>query len=516
MRLSVSKRKPLLLISVFSFVLALMALSVASFSAWELDSISTLVGAYLGLMALLIIELVVGSMWLKALAPNSSSWSHPPFLITVWVLLYMGVPALYSMLRPDILIPLEFISIDPFYTVLGTWLIVVGCLVLWIGYGASYCVWKAPLFLRRLAERQPKQSVVLILFGAAVLLQVIQVVVTGIAYGADSSRMGALVPFQQWLSYFQDLNRLVLALVALKSFRREWPLWILVAVVVPQLGFGFISGFMKPIIWIALILFMAALVAKVNLRRLAAPIAFFLVLGLLIVPVAEDLRSRANTSALDTTDLAEVADATADSVVAAWSSGAGANWQQTFDRTMYRNAVVASTPGIIMQKTPALIPYQGIEQFLAVPAYVIPRALWRDKPVLSRGNWFSIVYLNQPDFLKSSAAITIFGEGYMYAGWIGTMLACLILGLLLAGTYRITAGVGLWAIYIALVPTFIDVEGQFTDIFVALVQRLVVFVLAYWLMVWLSNPRRLSSTFGVPRQSSALKLTRQSSSILHR
>lgn len=516
MQVSVPKRKPLLLISVSSFALALMTLSIAMFYFWKLNSTTTFAGAYLGLMALLIIQLVVGRMWLRALAPDCGSWLHPPFLITVWVLLYMGVPALYSLLRPDILIPLELISIDPFYTVLGTWLIVIGCLVLWIGYGVSYRIWKDPPLLRRLAEHQPKQSVVLILFGTTVLLQLTQIVVTGIAYGADTSRLGALAPFQQWLSYFQDLNRLVLAFIALKSFQREWPSWILVAVAVSQLGFGFVSGFMKPIIWIALILLMAALVAKINLRRLAVPIAFFIVLGLLTVPVAEDLRSRANASALDTTDLVEVANATTDSVVAAWSSGAGDNWQQTFDRTMYRNAVVASTPGIIMQKTPSLIPYQGIERFLAIPAYVIPRALWRDKPVLSRGNWFAIVYLNQPDFLKSSAAITIFGEGYMYAGWIGMMLACLILGLLLAGIYRITAGVGLWAIYIALVPTFMDVEGQFTDMLVALVQRMVVFVLAYWLMVRLSNPRRSSSTFGVPRQSSAQKLTRRSSSILHK
>ncbi len=490
MRVPASERQPLLLISVFSFILALITLSIAILIFWELNSSVTFIGAYLGFMVLLIVQLVVGRVWFGTLAPNSRPSLHPPFLITVWVLLFMCVPALYSLLRPDILMPLELISIDPFYTILGTWLIVVGCLALWIGYGASYRIWKAPAFVRRLSERQPKQGVVLILFGATVLLQMIQVVVTGIAYGADTSRLGALAPFQQWLSYFLDLNRLVLAFVALKSFRREWPFWILVAVVVPQLAFGFISGFMKPVIWIALILFVAALVAKVDFRRLAAPIAFFIVLGILIVPVAEDLRSQANTGALDTADLAGVADATADSMAVAWSSGAGSNWQLTFDRTMYRNAVVASTPGIIMQKTPSLIPYQGIEKFSIIPAYVIPRALWNDKPVLTQGNWFGVTYLNQPTSSTSSSAITIFGEGYIYVGWIGTITACLTLGILLAGIYRFTASLGLWAVYIALIPTFIDAEGQFTSMFVTLVQQTVVFLAVYGALAWLFGSRK--------------------------
>jgi hypothetical protein len=344
-------------------------------------------------------------------------------------------------------------------------------------------------------------------YGVVIAFQLAQIVVVGIAYGADSSQWGMLTPFQQWFGYIQDANHLILALAALKAFRREWPFWPLIVVVVLQAAFGFISGFMKPILWIAVILLLASVIAGVNLRRFAVPAIIFAILGVLIVPVAEDLRSWTDAGTLDTSNPAEVAAATIQSLVATRATGTNETWQFVLDRTLYRNALVASTPGIIIEKTPSLIPYQGIEQFLAVPAYVIPRALWRDKPILSRGVWFSIVYLNQPDFTTSSAAITVFGEGYMFAGWIGTMLACLILGLLLAGIYRITAGVGLWAVYIALVPTFIDVEGQFTGMFVALIQRTVVFLLVYALIVRLSNPRQATVQGGAPGARIATGIT---------
>ncbi len=217
------------------------------------------------------------------------------------------------------------------------------------------------------------------------------------------------------------------------------------------------------------------------------------ILGILIVPVAESIRVEKDAGWYDSSSTTQVVDTTARALNDTLQRGPTAAWQLFVDRTLYRQATVAYTPGIIIERTPSSIPYEGIEQFLAIPAYVIPRALWRDKPILSRGNWFAITYLNQPDFLSTSAAITVFGEGYMFSGWIGAALACLILGLLLAFLYQNTAAVGLWPIYLALVPTFVDVEGQFTGMIVALLQRIVVFTAFYWLMVRLSErqPRPL-------------------------
>jgi hypothetical protein len=141
---------------------------------------------------------------------------------------------------------------------------------------------------------------------------------------------------------------------------------------------------------------------------------------------------------------------------------------------------------------------------LAIPAYIIPRALWPDKPVLSRGNWFNIVYMNQPSFTTSSAAITVFGEGYLFSGWLGTVISSLILGAVVALVFRGFVSSGLLPVYLALMPTFIDVESQFTGMVVALAQRMVVFVLVYWLMVIVT---RRQQTLRQAREQARLRLT---------
>jgi hypothetical protein len=135
-----------------------------------------------------------------------------------------------------------------------------------------------------------------------------------------------------------------------------------------------------------------------------------------------------------------------------------------------------------MMQTPSVIPYQGLEQFLAVPAYIIPRALWPDKPVLAKGIWYSITYLNLPTQTTTSAAITIFGEGYVFAGWIGMVLVALSTGLLLAFLYRWTVSTGLIVIFIALIPKVLDIESQFTGMFVSIIQSLILYLVVYWLI----------------------------------
>ncbi len=150
-------------------------------------------------------------------------------------------------------------------------LILVGCLFLWIGYGFGLHAWKPLRFVRSLTKSEPGLALVMVFYAIIVLLQVIQIRVTGIAYGADAARWGILAPFRQWIGYVQDLYLVVLAIVALKAFRREWPLWPLLVVVAVQAGFGLISGFMKPILWLTVILLLAAVVAHLNLRRLVVP-----------------------------------------------------------------------------------------------------------------------------------------------------------------------------------------------------------------------------------------------------
>jgi hypothetical protein len=166
-----------------------------------------------------------------------------------------------------------------------------------------------------------------------------------------------------------------------------------------------------------------------------------------------------------------------------WLKGFSVGWLLFTSRTLGRQALIAYTPGVIILRTPSSLPYLGIDKFLEIPTLFIPRVLWFSKPDLNSGVWFTVNYFNIPKPYASSAAITIFGEGYMYAGGFGTMLVGIFLGFLLAFLYRNTASAGLVPVLLALVPTFIDVEGQFSGMFVALVEKWVVYIFFYWLVV---------------------------------
>ena len=99
-----------------------------------------------------------------------------------------------------------------------------------------------------------------------------------------------------------------------------------------------------------------------------------------------------------------------------------------YDKFFGRQAEVASAPGLVVMLTPAVVPYEGLERFLALPASLIPRAFWPDKPTLSRGVWFSSTFRGLEEDTTSYSAMTIFSEGYLFYGWTGTVLAMLIAG----------------------------------------------------------------------------------------
>ncbi len=466
-----------------AFGLALVILAIMLVNPQTLGEAHSWVTATasLGLLGLL---WWAGSRWLAANYPGELIWLHPPFLITAWVFISMAVPGWYSFVDQTILLETPAI-IDYSFAAWGSLLVVVGCLCLWIGYALGSQFFAPSAFVKRLAQRPIHLKILLLFYGIAVVAQIVQIRVVGIAYGADQAGWGGATIIQQTVGYLQAIWPLILAILAVRVFRREWPAWPLVMVIAVQTLFGYASGFMKPVFWMSIVLLLAALANKVRLKRIVIPALGLLMIGFIIVPVAENMRS--TITEYDTRDLTEVTNATGEAVQSALSSDMRANWSLVIDRFLFRQALIAHTPGIIMLRTPALYPYLGIEQFLAIPTYLIPRSLWPDKPELTKGVWFAINYLNQPSSNTSSAAITVFGEGYMLAGWVGTVLACALLGLFLAFTYQKTMQSGLLPVFLALAPTFMDIEGQFTGLVVALIQRLLIFMFIYWLMAVLSR-----------------------------
>ena len=89
--------------------------------------------------------------------------------------------------------------------------------------------------------------------------------------------------------------------------------------------------------------------------------------------------------------------------------------------------------------------------------------VWPGKPNLSRGEWFSIVYLNFADDPEgvSNSTPTLFGEPYIFAGWSGVVFAFFAYGLILAFVAKngSTAGSATLVIELLLTRTFLEVSS---------------------------------------------------------
>jgi hypothetical protein len=432
---------------------------------------------------------ILGGRYLQSIEPIPSWVLHPPATVGLWTLLYLGLPGLLGYFYPDLLNDLGPL-LDYDYLVLGLEMVLVGCACLWLGYVVG--LWSVrplrALNTGMLRSTEPALGWTLLLYVASISTRLLRVLTIGISYGAEKTSWGPLAAFDQALAYVDDFGHLVLAIVAFQVFRSKWPARVLIAVGVVELLFAFTSGFMKPLLLVTLILSLAVL-ATGRLSRsyvlILVPLAITLVL---IVPVAENLRARVKTGEFNARAPAVVLSATWQSFQSTWGKGPDVALPIFTDKVFGRQAQLAHMPGIIMMRTPSLIPYQGMEQFLWVGAYIVPRSVWPDKPVLTTGVWFSVTYLDMPPDTDSSSALTVFGESYMFAGWTGVFVAMSILGYLLAVVFRNTFSVGLPALLIALSPVFVDVEHQFRQDVVAIVQKMVVFMLAYWVLIALSKP----------------------------
>ena len=137
---------------------------------------------------------------------------------------------------------------------------------------------------------------------------------------------------------------------------------------------------------------------------------------------------------------------------------------------------MASATGLVVALTPAVVPYEGLDQFLALPANLIPRAIWPDKPMLSRGVWFSSTFRGLEEDTTSWSAMTIFSEGYLFFGWTGTVLAMLIAGACARRRSSPLNTPRLALVYLALVPTILQIEPELSSYLTSLVQRSLVFL----------------------------------------
>jgi TM2 domain-containing membrane protein YozV len=260
--------------------------------------------------------------------------------------------------------------------------------------------------------------------------------------------------------------------------RRSGYLWLGITLTV-ELVLGISSGFLMPVILpCVLCVTVAAALDRLRGRHVALIAAAGIVVSTFVPVIAAVRQDRMGV--IGTSDLARVEDALV-APVKYWLAGVSAG-DGAYNKFFGRQTEVAGAPGLVVLLTPAIVPFEGLDRFLALPAGLIPRAFWPDKPTLSRGVWFSSTFRGLKQDTTSYSAMTIFSEGYLFYGWTGTVLAMLIVGAMLAVIHRRLDNPRLVPVYLALVPTILQIEPEFSSYLTTLVQRSVVFLLAFVLL----------------------------------
>ena len=131
-----------------------------------------------------------------------------------------------------------------------------------------------------------------------------------------------------------------------------------------------------------------------------------------------------------------------------------------------RSSLLTMT-GLILEKTPELVPYQMGASYPLLLKNLIPRVLWPEKPSVNLANqFFQVEYgLTERQQLRGvSIACGFEAEGYMNFGWAGVLAVGVIVGFVL-GIYELaffSAGSSLAAIAVGLsiLPVFLTIESQ--------------------------------------------------------
>ena len=409
------------------------------------------------------------------------SWTSPPALIAGWALAWIYGPALAPFFDASLLGAFETAQGGEAVLMSGLLLTCVALTTLSLSFHLT------SLALGRRAGGAMNIDQVFALRRLVGLYLVstaargFRLLTLGVAYGTDLTAWGPLEPLAQWIGYVEDLRYLALALlVAHVVRRRTGHVWLGISLLV-ELMLGVSSGFLTPVIMPVVLCMVTAVVFDRLRGRHVLLLLMAVALVATLLPVVRSIRQ--DQQGLIGTREAASAEAALAAPRTYWLSGLS-TLDTAYRKFFGRQSEVASATGLVMALTPAVVPYEGLERFLTLPSGLIPRALWPDKPTLSRGVWFSSTFRGLEEDTTSYSAMTIFSEGYLFYGWTGTLVAMVLTGAVLALVRCRLDSPGLALVYLALVPTILQIEPEFSSYLITLVQRTVVFGVTFVVLTY--------------------------------
>lgn len=410
---------------------------------------------------------------------RNMEWTGVPFLITIEALLtFVLIPA-WQFADGDDTLSWDYIR--------AMNLVLIGFAAFWIGSLVFIKKTRfrfAPRWINT-PDRVGLMSAAALTFGVLGNLVLWKAGLFG--YPSDAGAHAASLGFLQWLNFLGDLLYVALAVSAIEIFSKRsngalitFVFW---AAFVFSIGFGVISGMKTNVVSPLLNVALVYGVIKGRIPRSA--IFLPLVVVILVYPFVGAFRSNLNAGyraqfnsigGLEATLVKSFDDAFL--TFGSTSQGAeSANSGQATARLSYLRCLrnVSSLP------FPAML--NGDEKVWMAPLYpLIPRFLWKGKPVLNKGA--RLAYLNGDTSGSTSAAVTPIGDLYAMYGTYGIIIGMFVWGACLQLFMNWIKGRNISEkslfVYVTMMPLLLSLEADVVGLIVTTVQKSVLtVVMAY-------------------------------------
>jgi hypothetical protein len=237
--------------------------------------------------------------------------------------------------------------------------------------------------------------------------------------------------YGQVLSLLSLCAPLAVAAAALQAYReRKLGARVTLAVLFfVELGFGAAAGGKQSFIitLLAVVVPISAARRRLPKKAVIAGIVLFL---MVVIPFNRAYREvvRGGSASLSPSQAFQVAPEILRQTVSSDNTATAVPASVTF---LLQRVREIDSPAIIMQRTPGQVAFSSPVQLAEVPiSEIVPRAIWRNKPIETTGYQFSQQYYGLPATLYTSSAITPVGDLYRHGGWIPVIGGMFLLGCL--------------------------------------------------------------------------------------
>ena len=360
-----------------------------------------------------------------------ASWRIGPWSL-VWGALAFGL-ATITWIGPQTGPAAEIL---PASILRALWMLALAMGMLTAGYCAgpyqlavAYARRAADAVTGQLTDDIRRPAVPWVLFGIGVTAQVGYALLTGhLGYIGDAAASVTTASgYSQYLAVAGDCVPLSVAAAAVRAYQtRVAGAWLSLAVLFAgAICAGAIIGGKTSFV----VAILAVIIPRTVIRRripagaVAAAVLFFL---LIVIPFNQSYRASARGAVtLSTSQAIAAAPAIAGQVLA---SDFSPSILQSSARYLAERIRTIDSPAIIMQRTPAQIPYTSPAELIISPVVnLIPRILWPGKPILAAGYQVSQEYYQLPAQLFTSSDVTPEGDLYRHGGWF-PVIAGMFLG----------------------------------------------------------------------------------------